>query len=159
MIDTIALVFKEHMFKILDHSKFTPTTEGLYKSDYYRLGGRANMICKQNPTKTELKNGVYKPRLSVTKRYIEGRRYEITLKVEFSVPKLLHGNNFDEVEETNFEEIIQILDKVLREMGVYVLGRYLIEAPVSVIHFSKNIPLTDYSTPYTYLEKIKKCDV
>lgn len=159
MIDTIALVFKQHMFTILEHSKFSPSTKGLYQSDYYQLGGRANMVCKQNPTKRELKSGIYKPRLSVTKRFVEGRRYEITLKAEFSIPKLLHGNNFDEIEESSFDEVIQILNTVLRGMGVYVYEHYLIEAPVSIIHYSKNIPLTDYSTPYTYLERIRKCNI
>lgn len=56
MIDTIVLTLKTGMFTILDHDKFSPSTKGLYDATagYYRLGGRSNITCKQNPTKGEL---------------------------------------------------------------------------------------------------------
>lgn len=160
MIDTIILTLKESMFTIIDHSKFSPSTEGLFNpSGYYRLGGRSNMVCKQNPTPSELKNGIYKPRLTVTKRINRYGNFEIMMKIEFSVPKLLFGNNFDEVEEADFEQVIQILKLTLREMGVLVFEHFLVKAPVSAIHYSKNIPLTDYTTPYTYIELLSKANI
>lgn len=160
MIDTIILVLKQHMFAILDHQKFSPSTEGLYnRSEYYRLGGRSNMVCKQNPTPTELKKGIYKPRLTATKRINRDHIFEITLKIELSLPKLLFGNNFDELQDNDFNLILSRLKQTLREMGVYVYEDYLINAPVSGIHYSKNIPLTDYSTPYAYLSMINKANI
>lgn len=33
------------------------------------------------------------------------------------------------------------------------------EAPVSAIHYSKNIPLTDYSTPYAVLKDLSKANM
>lgn len=160
MIDTIVLILKQNMFTITDHTKFSPSTEGLYNpSGYYRLGGRSNMVCKQNPTPTELKNGIYKPRLTVTKRMNKYHEFEITMKIEFSAPKLLFGNNFDELKDENFEKIAQILQQKLKDMGVLVFWELLINASVSAIHYSKNIPLTDYSTPYSYLEKIYKANI
>ncbi len=97
MIDTIVLVLNTSMFTILDHDKFSPSTKGLYSSTdgYYRLGGRSNFTCKQNPTRNELKRGVYKPRLTATKRMNRAGNFEITMKIEISIPKLLYGNNFD----------------------------------------------------------------
>ncbi len=160
MIDTIVLTLKQGMFTILQHDYFSPSTEGLYKqADYYRLGGRSNMVCKQNPTPSELKAGIYKPRLTVTKRINRQHQFEITMKVEFSVPKLLYGNNFDEVEDADFDKVIQILKQKLRAMGVMIFEHLLISAPVSAIHYSKNIALTDYSTPYTYLERLSKANI
>ncbi len=160
MIDTIVLTLKQGMFTIMHHEYFSPSTEGLYKqSEYYRLGSRSNMVCKQNPTPSELKAGIYKPRLTVTKRINKQHQFEITMKVEFSVPKLLFGNNFDELEDADFDKVLQLLKEKLRGMGVMIFEQLLINAPVSAIHYSKNIPLTDYSTPYTYLEKLYKANI
>lgn len=161
MIDTIVLTLKTGMFTILDHDKFSPSTKGLYDTSMgcYRLGGRSNIICKQNPTPNELKQGIYKPRLTVTKRINRERNFEITLKIEFSIPKLLYGNNFDEVSDTDFLAVIQKLKAVLKEMGVYLFEKNLINAPVSSVHYSKNIALTDYTTPYTYLSQLTKLNI
>jgi len=81
------------------------------------LGGRANITCKQNPTPNELKQGIYKPRLTITKRINRERNFEIPLKIEFSIPKLLYGNNFDEVTDADFPAVIQKLKTVLKDMG------------------------------------------
>jgi len=161
MIDTIVLTLKMGMFTILDHDKFSPSTRGLYDATagYYRLGGRSNITCKQNPTPNELKRGIYKPRLTVTKRINREGNFEIPLKIEFSIPKLLYGNNFDELTDEDFPAIIQKLKTILREMGVYILEQHLINAPVSSVHYSKNIALTDYTTPYTYLEQLTKLNI
>jgi len=161
MIDTIVLTLKTGMFTILDHDKFSPSTKGLYDAStgYYRLGGRANITCKQNPTPNELKQGIYKPRLTVTKRINRERNFEITLKIEFSIPKLLYGNNFDELTDTDFPAVIQKLKAVLKEMGVYLFEKNLVNAPVSSVHYSKNIALTDYTTPYTYLSQLNKLNI
>jgi len=161
MIDTIVLTLKTGMFTILDHDKFSPSTKGLYDAStgYYRLGGRSNITCKQNPTPNELKQGIYKPRLTVTKRINRERNFEITLKIEFSIPKLIYGNNFDELTDTDFPAIIQRLKTVLRDMGVYILEQHLTNAQVSSVHYSKNIALTDYTTPYTYLSQLNKLNI
>lgn len=159
-MDTIVLVLRQNMFTIMHHDYFSPSTEGLYKqSEYYRLGSRSNMVCKQNPTSSELKAGIYKPRLTVTKRINKQHQFEITMKVEFSIPKLLYGNNFDEVEDVDFNKVLQLLKEKLRNMGVLIFEQLLINAPVSAVHYSKNIALTDYSTPYTYLEKLSKVNI
>ena len=160
MIDTIVLTLKTGMFTIIDHDKFSPSTKGLYDpAGYYRLGGRSNFTCKQNPTPNELKQGIYKPRLTVTKRINRERNFEITLKIEFSIPKLLYGNNFDELTDADFPTVIQKLKTVLNEMGVRMFEHFLVNSPVSSVHYSKNIALTDYTTPYTYLKELTKLNI
>lgn len=113
----------------------------------------------QNPTKSELKDGIYKPRLTLTKRFNITGRSESTLSIEFSAPKLLYGNNFDELTEDNFEKVVLALQGRLKEMGVKVFYEILINAPVSTIHYSKNIPLTDGITPHYLISKIKEAYV
>lgn len=161
MIDTIVLTLKTGMYTIFEPDNFSPSTRGLVDptAGYYRLGGRSNITCKQNPTPNELKRGIYKPRLTVTKRINRAGNFEIPLKIEFSVPKLLYGNNFDELTDDDFPAVIQKLKTVLKEMGVYLFEKNLINAPVSSVHYSKNIALTDYTTPYTYLSQLTKLNI
>jgi hypothetical protein len=132
-------------FEVLEHSAFTPSSIGLFKPPYYSLGGRGNMSCFQNPTKTELAAGIYKPRLTLTKRKSQ-TGYGVALRIEFSAPKLVFSNNFDEVQEADFESVLDILHTKLVGMGISVRKDVLRNAPVSSIHYSKNMALTDYTT-------------
>lgn len=161
MIDTIVLTLKQNMYTIFEPDKFSPSTRGLTdpNAGYYRLGGRSNMTCKQNPTPNELKQGFYKPRLTVTKRINREGNFELPLKIEFSVPKLIYGNNFEELTDDDFSEAIQKLKDILAQMGVRIFEHFLINAPVSSIHYSKNIVLTDHTTPYTYLSQLTKLNI
>lgn len=158
MVDTIILTLKQDMFTILEPDKFSPSASGLLNADY-RLGGRSNSKCVQNPTPRELKAGVYKPRLTLTKRVNKNHNYETTLKIEFSISKLLFGNNFDELENEDFFDTVLVLQQKLKDMGVEVNEVVLALAPVSGIHFSKNIVLTDGSIPYSYLKEIQKTNI
>src|SRR3989338_1442864 len=115
MIDTIVLTLNHDLFSITDHSRFSPSTIGLYQPPYYRMGKNGFMKCVQNSTPDELKKGIYKPRLTITRRW-GGKSYITTLRIEFSIPKLLFGNNFDEVSEADFERIIRRLRLRLDDM-------------------------------------------
>ncbi|MCS6956686.1 MAG: hypothetical protein NZM02_02465 [Patescibacteria group bacterium] len=44
-------------------------------------------------------------------------------------------------------------------MGVFVFEKFLIDAPVSAIHFSKNIILDDFSIPYSYISYLKNIQI
>lgn len=158
MIDTIVLMLQPDQYRIANHEKFSPSTKGLFEPPYYSFGGRGNFPCKQNPTTEEFKRGNYKPRLTVTRRPKKGG-FEITLRVEFSIPKLIFGNNFDEVEDAHFAQIVDTLVDKLREMGVLIFREMIVNASVSAVHYSKNIPLTDYSTPYGILKEIAKINL
>jgi hypothetical protein len=158
MLDTIVLSLNQTEFQITDMEKFSPSAHGIYRNPYYSLGARGYISCYQNPSKTELEQKIYKPRLTLTKRKAHVG-YAITLRCEFSAPKLLFGNNFDELRETNFEIILDILQSKLASMGVRVKKAVLRKAQVSAIHFSKNIPLTDYSTCSMVLAELGKINL
>lgn len=158
MLDTITLTIPEDSFSIQNHNKFNPSTLNLFRPNFYRLGARSNFSCVQNPSKSELQNGNYKPRLKVTKRMKNGE-FQITLKIEFSIPKLLFGNNFDEIEEADFYSTISVLNDRLKSMGVFISSKNLIESDVSAVHFSKNIPLTDYATPSIVFHELSKLNL
>jgi hypothetical protein len=159
MIDTVSITLSEADYKILDHNKFSPCTQNLYEPPYIKVTGRSPFKAINNPTKEETLKYGYLPRLTLMKALRAGG-FTIFLKVEFSVPKLLYGNNFDEVEEPNFGDICWKIKNALYLMGVEVKNiKKLANANISTIHYSKNIVLTDHSTPYTYLKEIQKINV
>jgi hypothetical protein len=146
------------MFILKDPDKFEPSASQILNANA-SLGGRGYFSAKQNPTRTELKNGYYKPRLTLTNRYNHTGRREASLKIELSLPKLLFGNNFDELTNKDFDSVTELLQARLKEMGVLVFTPLLEVAPVSAIHYSKNIPLTDGTTPHFLISKIKEANI
>lgn len=158
MLDTIVLTLSKGMYFINEPDRFEPSAR-LILDENSSLGGRGYIPSKQNPTKRELQNGYYKPRLTLTNRYNHTGRREASLKIELSLPKLLFGNNFDELTENDFAPAVALLKSRLKEMGVMVWEHFLVNAPVSAIHYSKNIPLTDGTTPHYLISKIKQANI
>ena len=155
MIDTIALTLTSELFKIIEPEKFTPSARWVQNSGHTMDGIRS----KQNPTKKELKQGIYKPRLTLSHRYTKNHTRDIMLRIELSLPKLLFGNNFDELQYKDFLPVINKLAATLESMGVIVSVDTLAQAPVCAIHYSKNVALTDGSIPFSYINKIKEANV
>jgi hypothetical protein len=149
MLDTIRLTLDKAMFLILD--------VGLFQKERQNAS-RGYFTLVQNSTKSELANGIYKPRLTLTRRFNCSRRFEETLAIELSLPKLIFGNNFDELRDNNFTIVLEKLVLVLKTMGIRVFTHILSKAPVSAIHYSKNIPLTDGSTSHYYISKLQQAN-
>ena len=150
MIDTIKLTLDSSMFATLGKNQFAKEKQNSAQGYYTMV---------QNPTKSELKQGIYKPRLTFTHRFNCTGKSGKTLSIEFSIPKLMIGNTFDELTGNEFPKILQKLHQALNQMDVRVYEQCLINAPISSVHYSKNIALTDYTTPYTYLEQLSKLNI
>ncbi len=114
------------------------------------------MHAKQNPTKKELAAGIYKPRLTL---FYSFPHKQVMLKIELSLPKLFYGNNFQELKGKDLQPILQKLSSILGQMEVIADLKELSKAQVSSVHYSKNIALTDGSTPYHYIQKIKESNI
>ncbi|MDR3550025.1 MAG: hypothetical protein P4L31_01315 [Candidatus Babeliales bacterium] len=154
MIDTIALTLTKDMFHISDPEAFTPSADWAVSNKSQR-----GMQSRQNPTKAELNKGIYKPHLTLAHRINEFRKREIMLKIELSLPKLIYGNNFAELRFKDFDTIAQKLVATLKTMGIITTLETISQATVSAVHYSKNICLTDGSTPHSYINKIKEANV
>lgn len=110
-----------------------------------------------NFTKTIInkKGGEYLPRLTLFKR--DNAR---TLYVEFSAPKLLFGNNFEELTDADFAPLLTILQQKLKAITGHTFAiEDLRKAPVSACHFSKNFIFRDYTSCLIILEALAKQDV
>jgi len=158
MLDTIVLTLPRDDFVVTDYDRFSPSARHLFCSPFVALKGKGNFRCVQNPSKVDLQRGIYKPRLTIMKGTVAGG-YTLDLRIEFSAPKLLFGNNFDELDEGDFEAVLKTLNQRLHEMGVEVHKEALRPASVSAIHFSKNIVLKDYTTSSQVISAIAKLNL
>lgn len=154
MIDTIALSLKLNEFEITNHDAFNPSSRPLLIPPYYPVR-RGGMMCKNNPTKKLIQWYGYMPRLTLSKRPAE-HGFTILLRVEASLPKLLYGNNLDEISNDDFDELCSKLSKQMLHMGVKVSADRLRQANVSAIHYSKNLPLTDYTSANMVIKEVAK---
>ena len=150
MIDTVILSIPRDKVHILD------TYEGRILS--WDLHSRTSNYEKyvKNPSPADK---VYRPRLTGVKRRVSQRVYATFIKIEFSVPKLLYGNNLQEIQEADTEQIIHILKERLRDMEVVISEEDLRNASVTTAHFSKNIALTDGYTASFVAKELAKINI
>lgn len=114
MIDTILLKVPYPNFSITRLDMFEPNARGIFTAPFLPFNGQRYIKCINNPTKSDKLAGIYLPRLTLYKNVGKGKGGFITnLHIEFSAPKLLYGNNFDELAETDFEVVLKILRKQL----------------------------------------------
>lgn len=146
MIDTVCLLIPKYKMAYLSGA----SSWDLYsKTDQYEKYVR-------NPSKAEKETGKYFPRLTGYKRRFAQQE---SVRIEFSAPKLLYLNNLDELADKDFPKVIEALQERLRAMGVMVAKLVLEKAPVSSVHFSKNIPLQDGYTANYLISEINKVNL
>lgn len=156
MLDTIAISLPEKDYNIKYPERFSPHAFLIRNPGF---SGKCVVKSIYNPTKEEKAKG-YKPRLTIFKRSVKGNYGTIWLKIEFSAPKLVFGNNFEELGVSgNLEIVLKALHKALQEMGVETKYDSLLNAKVSMIHYSKNI-LLNRSTPcFLLIQVLEKLDM
>lgn len=153
MIDTVVLILSSDTFTIANPDIFIPSARWITNTSFSAVHG---MQSKQNPTKKELAAGIYKPRLTL---FYSIPHKQVMLKIELSLPKLFYGNNFQELKGKDLQPLLSKLSITLGQMEVIVDPLQLSKAHVSSVHYSKNIALTDGSTPYHYIQKIKESNI
>lgn len=152
MLDTIILTIPRGQYRLLSPQRFIPSASV--------LDGAGNFLvkCMNNPTATDKKAERYRPRMTLMKRMTKNG-IEIPLKIEFSVAKMLYGNNVDEVQEADFDKVVDNLSKALWDMGVFMSKDAIKNASVSAFHPSKNIELTKGYTSGFVITELHKIDV
>ncbi|MBI4236965.1 MAG: hypothetical protein HY696_00930 [Deltaproteobacteria bacterium] len=162
MIDTIVLTLPEGHFRILDYDKFTPSARGLFEPPFYKLGKGGVIRCIQNSTKEDRLRGRYRPRLTLTKRVMNGR-LSVSLRIECSIPKLLYGNNFTEIAHKDQLQI-RTSDSSLFDNGLAeTMGLFFAHSPensvLSAVHYSKNIILPKHITASMVISELGKLNL
>jgi hypothetical protein len=152
MIDTIKLLLNIPDPSLLDGSRFEPITIMQLTAAHH---GRTHL----RPSAVYAKVDKYMPSLAMFKRPTKfGDKYQ--LSVEFSAPKMVFGNNFEELAEQDFELVLMSLQRALFELVGYCFSiEQLANANISAWHPSKNVIFTDYTSCQTILSTIAKLDV
>lgn len=146
MIDTICLLIPRDKLKYISG---VANWELFSKTDEYEKYVR-------NPSKAEKETGKYFPRLTGYNRRFG---QDANIRLEFSAPKLLYLNNLDELEDKDFPKVVGTLQDRLRTIGILAEKTILENAPVSSVHFSKNIKLEDGYTASHIISEINKIDL
>lgn len=159
-VDTITLSFSQHEFAVLRAYEFTPNLNLLTKIEPKDMGKGKLLKSTRNPTKQDNATQGYLPYVT----YYRGLRaggIQSWINVQFSAPKLLYGNNFDELAEDDLEKLYDRLYEALKYYGIrFFKGRDAIpNAKVTVINYSKNIPLTNLMSANEVIREFHKCDV
>lgn len=155
MVDTVKLSITILDPLVLRRGAFAPlNVEQLINA----IGGSSRTYL--NPSSTYAKMGKYMPRLTLHRRPRKGIGIQYVLDVEFSAPKMLFGNNFDELTESDFDALLTAIQGSLHELlGFKFFKWQLAQADVSAWHPSKNIVFLDYTSCQTILNTIGKLDV
>lgn len=148
MIDTIVLLVPKDKVWLLDKPN----------SSLWDLQSKTDLYDKYviNPTKLQKESGYYYPRITGYKRKWKEER---NIKIEFSIPKLIYNNNLDEIEENQFNEVVNTLRERLKEMGLIASENVIKYAHISSVHYSKNIILKDGYNVNQVITELNKADV
>ena len=147
MIDTIILQIPLIKSAIINPDQFKPSARILESVQGF-------FKCVNNPSAIDKKQKIYKPKLTIIKR-----GSKIYLKIEFSAPKLLFGNNLNEVEEQDFDEVISRLRKIVEKMGVRLWSFEIENAEVLGFHPAKNILLRNGYTSSFVIRELAKINL
>lgn len=160
MIDTVVLTLDVSKIGIprSSYDLFTPSARGLFEPPYYSSGKQKIIKCVLNPSTDDKKKGVYLPRITLFKA-IRAGGYSLFMHIEFSAPKILFNNNFDELSDDDFSELCRTLAKRLLQMGFFVFSSIIETADVKAIHYSKNVIIDNYSTASSIIAKLSKSNI
>lgn len=137
---------------------WAPSLKGALLPPFNMLGSGKSIKCVKNVTPEEKRAGAYVPRLTFYKQMIKGK-FKYYLYIEFSAPKVLFNNNFEEVEKSDLDVLCQKLSETLKAKGVNLTPNELRKSVVKTIHYSKNIIITDGTPPNRILTAIKKANL
>ncbi len=140
MIDTVCLLIKKNEVQV-NHKKLV-TINNLHFNRFHQ--------------KPNNHSNLYYPTIKLFSKFFYEQE---NFKIEFSVPKLLLGNNLEELDDYEFEKVISTLSERLSEQGLSVPSDVLKNARVIVLHYSKNIWLGKNYSVCEILSQIKKVNI
>lgn len=142
VIDTVAVTVIAPDFTVVAPGMFGPK----------RIFPDGGWQRSQNSTARERAANVKRPTVTWSGG-APGRPNE-RLRVEGSLPKLVLGNNLDELADEDAEVVLRTLSNVLADMGVDVAEETLWQAKVSALHVGKNVLLSPDMTCSTALMEL-----
>lgn len=154
MIDTVKLSLDVNPDIFVDNKNL----EGFSSSHIIGAGRSRNVAI--NPKISAVQEHGYLPRLTLRHKTTTHGSFSHQLFVEFSAPKLLFGNNLEELTDNDLEPLLQRLQETLHLLTGYRFDiDTLRNANVSTWHVSKNFVFRDYTTCLAVIEALSKADM
>jgi hypothetical protein len=147
-------------FRIELPNLFSPSAQAvLTRPSLVRFGRHKVLKYINNPSPAQKKRSYY-PRLTLNVSPSKERGgLEKRLRIEFACPKIIYGNNFDELTDNQFGDLVRALAEKMKLMGVRVTPEALSQSIVTTVHYSKNVFLTDYTRCSMVLQELAKLNV
>lgn len=155
MIDTVKIRINNPQISPDIYDSFEPSAKDLFEPPYAIFKGYTTR--KLNPSKEDEFYGIYLPRITLYKAIRKGG-YAMWLDIEFSAPKILFGNNFEELTNEDFIPLCCKLSEKLDYMGLKLSPTEIANASVQTIHYGKNIT-TGYTLARDVIADISKVDI
>lgn len=140
MIDTVVLevpIKNPSLQKIIESSTYGNWEPNLQTVMNAFWETKPSIKCVLNPTKAEKLSGEYQPRLTALKQVTKGG-FKWFLYIEFSAQKLLFGNNYQEVNDNDFDDICQKLEKCLKAKGINLTAPQIKKTTCKRVDYAKN---------------------
>jgi hypothetical protein len=160
-MDTVIIkIYGPHKFQIKNKTLFLPElTKREYKdlSLTERTSVRPYLrLFRLHPKKQE----DYLPRVEVYETLTKDRQtVRYVLKIEFSVPKLLHWNSLQEVSVLDQQRVFRALKSALASVGIIMDVDTIAKASVTAIHACKNVPLPRTVLMREVINELSKIDI
>lgn len=138
------------------YDRWSLSLNGIVTPPYCRLGRKGSIKSTLNLSDKRL--GIYAPKLTFYKRIVRGG-FGYTLYIEFSAPKILFGNNFEELTDDDLEALCSKLSELLKAGGVNLSIEELKHCAVKSIHYGKNIVLTNGILPDYIIQYLRKANL
>ena len=153
MIDTVILS--------IPRDKITTYEMSYEKVPSWDLQSQTKIYSKhvKNPSERDMEGGLYFPRLTLIRRKNRLMEWDSHVKIEFSAPKLLYKNNVEELEDSQFGEVVRCLKDRLFRMGLNIENKDLVRAEVRAVHYSKNIELKHGYTSQYVIGELNKINL
>ena len=154
MIDTVKLRIDNPNIPSEAYDAFEPSAKDLFVPPFPK--GKL-FKRKLKPSKDDERKGLYLPRITLYKA-VRSNGYAIYLEIEFSAPKILFNNNFEEISDSDFNRLCIELSHKIESMGLKIKPDGIANAHVQIIHYGKNI-LTGYTLATAVISDISKANI
>lgn len=152
MLDTIVLGFELVLpFKNPRVPFESPTWLG--------AGYRGTIKAKLNVSPSEKRLGIYRPSFTYYQNPAGTNKPRYVLYAQFSVPKLIYGNNFQEVRDQELGRVVQAVKAVLKHIGIDASAEQILKTRVIKVDFAKNVIYTDYTSTNLIIKNIATADI
>ena len=152
MIDTIKIAIPIDGQPSWPRAGFRPSLSMLnHCNDYFKA--------TRNPLIVEKKQNIYMPRLTFIQRITHDSNVSRELQIEVSLPKLMFGNNFDEITEKMMDGVANKITELLDGIGISISLGQIKNASIRRIDFCKNIILKNYTSVNSVLKNIEMANI